>query len=116
MKEYTNNEVANEIAEPQAVYSYTPEEVLLPAHFHHQSSWPVGGDGDHAFAHLPDGHLGKSRRVVRDPGSTCQHTRGPWDAQGTHTVGIDQPLVGLLSLSRTKWIVKSEELGVILEY
>ncbi len=29
MKEYTNNEVANEVAEPQAVYSYTPEEVLL---------------------------------------------------------------------------------------
>lgn len=29
MKEYTNNEVANEVAEPQAVYNYTPEEVLL---------------------------------------------------------------------------------------
>ena len=29
MKEYTNNEVANEVAEPQAVYSCTPEEVLL---------------------------------------------------------------------------------------
>ena len=29
MKEYTNNDVANEVAEPQAVYSCTPEEVLL---------------------------------------------------------------------------------------
>lgn len=29
MKEYTNNEVTNEVAEPQAVYSCTPEEVLL---------------------------------------------------------------------------------------
>ena len=29
MKEYTNNEVANEVAEPQAIYSCTPEEVLL---------------------------------------------------------------------------------------
>ena len=29
MKEYTNNDVTNEVAEPQAVYSYTPEEVLL---------------------------------------------------------------------------------------
>ena len=29
MKEYTNNEVANEVAEPQAVYSYASEEVLL---------------------------------------------------------------------------------------
>ena len=29
MKEYTNNEVANEVAEPQPVYSCTPEEVLL---------------------------------------------------------------------------------------
>lgn len=29
MKEYTNNEVTNEIAEPQAIYSCTPEEVLL---------------------------------------------------------------------------------------
>jgi len=29
MKEYTNNEVANEVAEPQSVYSCTPEEVLL---------------------------------------------------------------------------------------
>lgn len=29
MKEYTNNDIANEVAEPQAVYNYTPEEVLL---------------------------------------------------------------------------------------
>ena len=29
MKEYTNNEVANEVAEPQAVYNYTSEEILL---------------------------------------------------------------------------------------
>lgn len=29
MKEYTNNKVANEVAEPQSVYSCTPEEVLL---------------------------------------------------------------------------------------
>ena len=29
MKEYINNEVANEVAEPQAIYSCTPEEVLL---------------------------------------------------------------------------------------
>ena len=29
MKEYTNNKIANEVAEPQAVYSCTPEEVLL---------------------------------------------------------------------------------------
>ena len=29
MKEYTNNEVPNEVAEPQAVYSYASEEVLL---------------------------------------------------------------------------------------
>jgi hypothetical protein len=29
MKEYTNNEVANEVAEPQAAYSYASEEVLL---------------------------------------------------------------------------------------
>ena len=29
MKEYPNTEVANEVAEPQSVYSCTPEEVLL---------------------------------------------------------------------------------------
>ena len=29
MKEYTNNDVTNEVAEPQAVYSYASEEVLL---------------------------------------------------------------------------------------
>ena len=29
MKEYTNNEVANEVAEPEIAYGYAPEEVLL---------------------------------------------------------------------------------------
>lgn len=29
MKEYTNNDIANEVAEPQSVYNYTPEEILL---------------------------------------------------------------------------------------
>ena len=29
MKEYTNNEVTNEVAEPEIAYGYAPEEVLL---------------------------------------------------------------------------------------
>ena len=29
MKEYINNEVANEVAEPEIAYGYAPEEVLL---------------------------------------------------------------------------------------